>query len=173
LRALPDAQLSMFTVPAGRTRERVVREFALQGIDGGRLELIPKLPFQQFLAAHSRVDVALDPFPFNGTTTTCQTLWMGVPIVTLAGKSHVSRVGVTMLSSVGLEQCVAADENDYVRRAVALASNPLRLQEMRGGLRERMVSSPLTNGERLTRFLEDGYAKMWEDYCHKSAGAEA
>ena len=96
-----------------------------------------------------------------------------MPIVTLAGKSHVSRVGVTMLSSVGLEQCVAADENDYVRRAVALASNPSRLQEMRRGLRERMNSSPLTNGARLTRFLEDAYAKMWEDYCHNSAGAEA
>lgn len=173
LRALPDAQLSMFTVPAGRTRERVVRDFALRGISDERLELIPKLPFPQFLAAHSRIDIALDPFPFSGTTTTCQTLWMGVPIVTLAGKSHVSRVGVTMLSSVGLEQCVAADENDYVRRAVALASNPSRLQEMRRGLRERMNSSPLTNGARLTRFLEDAYAKMWEDYCHNSAGAEA
>ena len=169
LRALPRSRLLMFTVPAGRTRERLIREFASHGISDARLELIPKLAFQQFLAAHSRVDIALDPFPFSGTTTTCQTLWMGVPIVTLAGKSHVSRVGVTMLSSVGLEQCVAVDENDYVRRAVGLASNPSRLQELRRGLREQMRSSPLTNGARLTRFLEDAYAKMWEDYSRGSA----
>jgi protein O-GlcNAc transferase len=169
LRALPRAQLLMCTVPAGRTRERVIREFASHGISDARLELLPKLPFHQFLAAQSRVDIALDPFPFSGTTTTCQTLWMGVPVVTLAGMSHVSRVGVTMLSNVGLRQCVAEDENDYVRSAIALATDTPRLREMRSGLRERMLLSPLTNGARLTRFLEDVYAKMWEDYCHESA----
>lgn len=169
LRALPRAQLLMFTVPVGRTRERVIREFASHGVSHARLELISKLPFQQFLAAHSRVDIALDPFPFSGTTTTCQTLWMGVPVVTLAGASHVSRVGVTMLSSVGLERCVARDENDYVRTAVALATDIPRLREARSGLRERMILSPLTNGASLTRFLEDAYAKMWEDYCRESA----
>ena len=170
LRAVPSARLLMCTVPAGRTSDRVIREFARHGVDRTRLELLPKLPFQQFLAAHSRIDVALDPFPFSGTTTTCQTLWMGVPVITLAGKSHVSRVGVTMLSSVGLEQCVAADENDYTEKAVALASNASRLQEMRGAMRERMRSAPLTNAARLTRFLEDAYRKMWEDYCGKSTG---
>jgi protein O-GlcNAc transferase len=170
LRALPGAQLLMFTVPPGRTRDRIVREFASHGLSDARLELLPKLPFQQFLAAHSRVDIALDPFPFNGTTTTCQTLWMGVPVVALAGRSHVSRVGVTMLASVGLAQCVAEDESDYVRIAVALATDLSRLQEVRRGLRARMLSSPLTNGARLTRCLEDAYAKMWEDYCHESAG---
>jgi protein O-GlcNAc transferase len=173
LRALPRAQLLMFTVPAGHTRERVIREFASHGISDARLELLPKLPFHQFLAAHSRVDIALDPFPFSGTTTTCQTLWMGVPVVTLAGMSHVSRVGVTMLTSVGLGQCVAKDENDYIRTAVALATDIPRLREMRSGLRERMLLSPLTNGARLTRFLEDAYAKMWEDYCHESADGGA
>lgn len=170
LRALPGARLLMCTVPAGRTSDRVIGEFARHGVDRARLELLHKLPFQPFLAAHSRVDLALDPFPFSGTTTTCQTLWMGVPVITLAGKSHVSRVGVTMLSSVGLEQCIAADENDYAKKAVALASNASRLREMRAGLRERMRSSPLTDAARLTRFLEDAYRKMWEDYCGKSAG---
>jgi len=173
LRALPGARLLMCTVPAGRTSDRVTREFARHGVDRARLELLPKLPFQQFLSAHSRVDIALDPFPFSGTTTTCQTLWMGVPVITLAGKCHVSRVGVTMLSSVGLGQCVATDENDYVGKALALASNPALLREMREGLRERMRSSPLTNGARLTRFLEDAYLKMWEDYCGKSTGSGA
>jgi len=170
LHALPSARLLMFTVSAGRTQERVTREFASHGIDDARLELIPKLAFRQFLAAYSRVDIALDPFPFSGTTTTCQTLWMGVPVVTLAGRSHVSRVGVTMLSSVGLEQCVATDESDYVGKTIELASNPSGLQELRRGLRARMLSSPLTDGARLTRFLEDAYLKMWEDYCRPAAG---
>lgn len=170
---LPGARLLIFTVPAGATRDRLAREFAAHGVSAERLELVPKLPVPQFLAAHSRVDIALDPFPFSGTTTTCQTLWMGVPVVTLAGRSHVSRVGVTMLTSVGLEQCVAQDEDHYISTVVAMARNRSRLQELRSGLRARMLSSPLTDGERLARFLEDAYAKMWEDYCHGSAGGRA
>lgn len=122
----------------------------------------------EFLNAYSRVDIALDSFPYNGTTTTCQTLWMGVPLVTLAGKSLVSRVGVTMLTSVDLEECVAENEEDYIRRAIMLASDPVRLQELRAGLRRRMASSPLVDGARFAGFLEDAYAKMWEDYCRKS-----
>ncbi len=173
LRVLPGARLLMCTVPAGRTRDRVIAEFALRGIDRARLELLPKLPFREFLAAHARIDVALDPFPFSGTTTTCQTLWMGVPVVTLAGRSHVSRVGVTMLSSVGLGECVAVDENDYVQKAVALAATPARVQQLREEMRKRMSVSPLTNGARLTRFLEEAYRKMWEDYCGKSNASVA
>ena len=165
LRRLPESRLLMFTVPSGRTRDRIVGEFATRGIAHTRLELIPRLPFPEFLQAHARVDIALDPFPFSGTTTTCQTLWMGVPVITLAGKSHVSRVGVTMLGSIGLEQCVAESESDYVTRAIALAAEPVRLQELRHGLRGQMARSPLVNGPRLTRFLEDAYAIMWEDYC--------
>ena len=172
LHTLPKSRLLMFTVPAGRTRDRVVGAFAAHGIDEGRLDLMPRLPFMEFLKAYSRVDIALDSFPYNGTTTTCQTLWMGVPVVTIAGKSLVSRVGVTMLTSVGLEKCVAEDEEDYIRRTIALASNPARLQELRGGLRARMASSPLVDGARFARALEDAYAKMWEDYCRRSRAVE-
>jgi predicted O-linked N-acetylglucosamine transferase (SPINDLY family) len=165
LHRLPESRLLIFTVPAGRTRDRIIGEFAEHGIAHTRVKLIPRLPLAEFLEAHARVDIALDPFPFSGTTTTCQTLWMGVPVITLAGKSHVSRVGVTMLNSVGLAQCVAESESDYVTRAIALAADRVRLQELRHGLREQMARSPLANGARLTRFLEDAYVKMWEDYC--------
>lgn len=165
LHELPDSRLLLFAVPAGRTHERVIREFAQHGIGEARLELAPRLPMAEFLDAHSRVDIALDSFPYSGTTTTCQTLWMGVPVVTLAGKSLVSRVGVTMLASVGLESCVAADESDYVRKVIALAGNRARLQELRLDMRRRMAGSPLTDGARFARFLEDAYATMWEHYC--------
>ena len=147
------------------TGVRLEQAFAGHGVGAERLELAGRLPFQQFLAAHQRVDVALDPFPFNGTTTTCQTLWMGVPLITLAGRSHVARVGVSMLSNLGLERLIARDEREYVSLAVALAQDDEELATLRAGLRERMLASPNTDGARLTRFLEAAYAKMWKDYC--------
>lgn len=173
LRKLPDCKLLIFAVPGGRTSQRVIRAFAQHGIGEARLELAPRLPMAEFLKAHSRVDIALDSFPYCGTTTTCQTLWMGVPVVTLAGKSLVSRAGVTMLASVGLENCVAVDESDYVRKVIALAQDQAGLQHLRFDLRRRMKTSPLTNGARFAHFLEDAYLKMWEDYCCKPGAVEA
>jgi len=165
LKALPAARLLILTVPEGGTGVRLEQAFAGHGVGAERLELAGRLPFQQFLAAHQRVDVALDPFPFNGTTTTCQTLWMGVPLITLAGRSHVARVGVSMLSNLGLERLIARDEREYVSLAVALAQDDEELATLRAGLRARMLASPNTDGARLTRFLEAAYAKMWKDYC--------
>ena len=165
LKALPAARLLILTVPEGGTGVRMEQAFAGHGVGAERLELSGRLPFQQFLAAHQRVDVALDPFPFNGTTTTCQTLWMGVPLITLAGRSHVARVGVSMLSNLGLERLIARDEREYVSLAVALAQDDEELATLRAGLRARMLASPNTDGARLTRFLEAAYAKMWKDYC--------
>ena len=165
LHAVADAKLIVLTAPSGSARERLVQAFSEHGVASGRLEFLGRLAFNEFLAAHGRADIALDPFPFNGTTTTCHTLWMGVPVITLAGKSHVSRVGVSMLSNVGLPQCVAMNENEYVEKAVAIAMNRSRLQELRSGMREQMLSSSLTDAARHTRFLEDAYVKMWEDYC--------
>jgi predicted O-linked N-acetylglucosamine transferase (SPINDLY family) len=168
LKALPTARLMMLTVSEGTVRARLAQAFADHGIDPERLELIARLPFDQFLEAHQRADIALDPFPFNGTTTTCQTLWMGVPLITLAGRSHVSRVGVSMLSNLGLQRLVACDEAQYVSLAVTLAQDREDLTELRAGLRQRMLSSPNTDGARLTRFLEAEYAKMWKDYCSRT-----
>lgn len=165
LRALPTARLMILTVPEGSARARLAQAFAAHGIGPERLELIARLPSRQFLEAHQRADIALDPFPYNGTTTTCQTLWMGVPLITLAGSSHVSRVGVSMLSNLGLERLIARDPQEYVSLAVALAEDHQELAVLRAGLRERMLASPNTDGARLTRFLEAAYAKMWKDYC--------
>jgi predicted O-linked N-acetylglucosamine transferase (SPINDLY family) len=101
LQAVPGARLMILTVPEGRARAQLVRAFAEQGIAEERLTLRGRLPFHEFLASHSEVDIALDPFPFAGTTTTCQTLWMGVPVVTLAGASHAGRVGLSLLTEHG------------------------------------------------------------------------
>ena len=90
----------------------------------------------------NEVDIALDPFPYNGTTTTCEALWMGVPVITLAGKIHAGRVGVSILTQMELTDLIANTPDDYVRIAVELANSPVRLSELRGTLRHRMVASP-------------------------------
>ena len=171
LHAVPDSRLLMLTVPDGRARLNLVRAFAGHGVPEARLRLVGRLPFAAFLEAHLEADLALDPFPFNGTTTTCHTLWMGVPVVALAGTTHAGRVGVSILTNSGLAQLVACDESGYVALAAALAGDVSRLRELRGGMREKILSSPVTDGRRLTRFLEIAYRKMWEDYCREPVSA--
>jgi len=103
---------------------------------------------------HRRADIALDPFPFSGTTTTCFTLWMGVPIVSLAGNSHVSRVTASMLTATGLASLVAVSEQQYVAIATGLAADPERMKSLRRTLRQRMLGSPLTDARKFTAALE-------------------
>lgn len=165
LKILPDDRLAIFSVPEGRARDRLVQAFRDQGVASRRLDLIGKLSFQQFLKAHAQVDIALDPFPFNGATTTSINLWMGVPVITLAGPRHAARAGVSMLSNLGLVQWIAANEPDYVRLAVELARDADECAVLRASLRQRMLTSPNTDGPRLTGFLEAAYAKIWNDYC--------
>ena len=169
LAALPSARLMMLTVPQGRTRERIVAAFASQGVTADRLDLRPRLDHAAFLAAHNDADIALDAFPFHGTTTTAHTLWMGVPLITLSGRVHAGRVGVSMLSNAGLSDLVARSEDDYVALAVELARDGARLQDLRRTLRARMCASPNMDGARFTRHLEDAYRKVWAAYCETFA----
>ncbi|MCW5606371.1 MAG: tetratricopeptide repeat protein, partial [Burkholderiales bacterium] len=113
LAAVPGSRLMLLTVGAGAAERRVRELFAAHGIDDERLEILPRLPHEAFLAAHGHADIALDAFPYHGTTTTCFSLWMGLPVVTLAGVTHVSRVGVSFLTNIGLPELVARDTDDY------------------------------------------------------------
>lgn len=168
LRELPDSRLMILTVPEGRARSRIKAIFERGGVDPARLDLRGTLPHHEFLKAHHEVDIALDSFPYHGTTTTAHTLWMGVPLVTLAGATHASRVGVSMLSNVRLPELVAWSEDDYVRIALELARDPPRLQALHASLRARMLGAPNMDGARFTRFLEEAYAKIWKE----AAGAQ-
>jgi predicted O-linked N-acetylglucosamine transferase (SPINDLY family) len=112
------------------------------------------------LATYGQVDVALDTFPYHGTTTTCEAMWMGVPVVTLAGATHVSRVGVSLLSAVGLRDLVATSSQQYVDTAVALANDQSRIIELRATLRDRMRASPLMDAVTFARNLESAYRQM-------------
>ena len=117
---------------------------------------------QLHLESYQDIDIALDPFPYNGTTTTCEALLMGVPVLTLAGaKTHVSRVGVSLLTSVGLSNWIAESVEDYVRLAVHFATDRLGLKEVRNCLRAQFQASDLGDAARFTRHLEEAFETIW------------
>jgi predicted O-linked N-acetylglucosamine transferase (SPINDLY family) len=147
-------------------RQRMLGEFLRYGIDSDRLELTG---WAEKSAAHfdtyNHIDIGLDTFPYNGTTTTCEAIWMGVPVVTLAGNRHAGRVGVSILTRLGLTELIANTSDDYIRIACELAKNRGRLTSLRDGLRARMAASPVCDAETFTRNLETVYRKMWQEWC--------
>jgi predicted O-linked N-acetylglucosamine transferase (SPINDLY family) len=118
------------------------------------------------LSRYSQIDVALDTFPYAGTTMTCEALWMGVPVVTLAGTTHVSRVGASLLTAVGHPELIASSATQYVEVAAALADDRSRLQSLRARLRHQVSASSLLNGRDLAAEMERAMRKMWRDYCN-------
>ena len=136
------------------------------GIDRERVELRSgRLPRVSQLALLNEVDIALDPFPFNGCTTTFEALWMGVPIVTLAGRRFLGRVGAAHLRRVGLEELIAGTPDDYVRIASALARDTARRSALRRTLRSRLLASRLCDPVRYARSIEAAYRAMWRASC--------
>ncbi|HEY1922063.1 MAG TPA: hypothetical protein VGG44_04805, partial [Tepidisphaeraceae bacterium] len=171
LRQVPGSRLmlksSAFKYPS--TKVRIHRAFAEQDIDIARLSLIGlEASHANHLAMYNQMDIALDTFPYHGTTTTCDALWMGVPVVTLAGDSHVSRVGTSLLNSVGLPQCVAATRDEYAKIAVDLAGSRARLQALRQTLRAQMQTSPLMNAAEFARDVEKAYRQMWQKWITRA-----
>ena len=149
-------------------REATVARFAGRGIDASRLTLTGFRPGSDHHADQRLVDIALDPFPYNGTTTTCEALWMGVPVVTLAGDRHAARVGASILTHVGLPDLIADTPGGYVETAVALARDPARRAHLRATLRERCRQSPLGDGARLASEMEALYRRLWRDWCTRA-----
>ncbi len=158
--------LKTFAFGSASVRDRIRRNFAAQGIGADRLDLSGPQPDRlSHLASYAEMDIALNTFPYHGTTTTCEALWMGVPVVTLVGQSHVSRVGLSLLSNVGLPELAAATPDQYVKLAVNLAKDQDRLKALRDSLRERMRSSPLMDAPRFARDVEAAYRQMWRSWC--------
>jgi predicted O-linked N-acetylglucosamine transferase (SPINDLY family) len=123
----------------------------------------------EYLASYRRADIALDPFPYTGGATTIESLWMGVPVLTLAGERLVSRQGVSLLANIGLEDWIATDVNDYVNAAATHAHNLGALAALRAGLRMRVLNSPLFDGPRFARHLSDAFFSMWSTYAKSVA----
>ncbi len=163
LAQLPDARLLMKTLsltdPA--VQEAARRRLEQAGCDLSRVVFSGSVPSMAgHLGTYARADIALDTYPYHGTTTTCEALWMGVPVITLAGDRHASRVGVSLLESVGAAELVARSDQEYVDKAVALARDPQRIVAWRGSLRSRILASPLADSARFTRDLEAAYGTM-------------
>jgi len=165
LAAVPGSSLTLKYVndyASPRRRALVRSAFARNGIDPGRIAfVIGRLERGAHLAALHDVDIALDPFPFNGSTTSYEALWMGVPVVTLAGDRFVGRVGASFLTHIGLPDLVAADLDQYVDIAVRLAADPARLAGLRATLRERVAGSRLLDAPGHARALEAAFEKIW------------
>jgi predicted O-linked N-acetylglucosamine transferase (SPINDLY family) len=165
LRQIPSAKMVLLAGYNGAAANNLGDRFARHGVGAGQLRYMPQVSPANYLKALNQLDIALDPFPYNGETTTCDGLWMGVPAVTLAGDSFHSRRGVSHLTNVGLTQMIARTPGEYVQTAVALAKDLPRLAEVRRTLREKMSKSPLTDGATYTRHLEAVYRKVWRSWC--------
>jgi predicted O-linked N-acetylglucosamine transferase (SPINDLY family) len=157
-----------------RTRSRFEGFFRDEGVDGARVELLPAVgTLGEHLAQYATVDIALDTFPYGGTTTTFEALWMGVPVVTLAGRTHASRVGMSILARAGFPQLAATSAGAYVTIASALARQPRILAAMRRNLRNRLRASTLCNGMRMAREIEAVYRYLWREKCAAANGSNA
>ncbi len=172
LHAVPGSHLLLKSgsLQDASTRDRLRRGFESSGIAADRIELASHIPEPAaHLACYGRVDIALDTFPYHGTTTTCEALWMGVPVICLAGNTHCSRVGVSLLTHVGVPELIATSEDHYLQLAAALADDLPRLSLLRRTLRERMQQSPLMDAPRFAHAIEAAYREMWRQWC-RSAG---
>lgn len=170
LKRVPDSRLVIVGVADQAAQGRLLEWFAGAGIARSRLALRPYLSLQDYYRAFDDVDIALDTMPYSGGTTTCDTLWMGVPVVTLAGDRSTSRSATSILATVGQRELVATTSEDYVRIAAELATDAAQLPHMRHTLRERMRNSPLTDEPGFVRDLEAAYRAMWRAWCEGQRG---
>jgi protein O-GlcNAc transferase len=164
LRQVPASRLLLHARP-GSHRDRVRAFFDEGGVDPDRVEFEEYTTERRYFDNYQRVDIGLDPFPCAGGTTTCDALWMGVPVVTLAGALALSRAGLSILSNVGVPELAARTPPEYVGIAAALAADLPRLAALRAGLRERMRRSPLMDGPRFARRMENAFRAMWRRWC--------
>ena len=155
---------------AGSQRERTLEALAREGVEARRVEFVEFRPRREYLELHHRLDIVLDTFPYNGGVTTCDALWMGVPVVSLAGETPVSRAGLSLLTNLGLPELVARSETEFVNIAEGLARDLPRLAELRSTLRDRMKRSVLMDAPRFARNIEAAYRSMWERWLAKDEG---
>jgi predicted O-linked N-acetylglucosamine transferase (SPINDLY family) len=149
----------------GDQRRRLREKFASASLDPDRLAFIGFQPLASYLQQHTLIDIALDPFPYGGGTTTCESLWMGAPVITLPSQTAVSRAGLSILSNIGLPELIARSRDYYLQIATDLAANPKRLADLRTSLRDRMQHSPLMNAPQFAHDLESLYREAWQTWC--------
>lgn len=170
LRTVPGSRLLIKnpSLRDSQVRQRLNDDFCARGIGADRLELhSPASTTRDHLALYGRMDIALDTFPYNGTTTTCEALWMGVPVVTLTGAAHAGRVGTSILRTLGLQALIGADRKDYVARAAGLARETAALRRFRAELRHQLRVSKLCDRGAFAVRLENAYRAGWRLWCER------
>jgi predicted O-linked N-acetylglucosamine transferase (SPINDLY family) len=168
LRHVPEARLLVYA-RTERHRDRVRRALREAGVAESRAAFLGRQSLANYLQTYREIDVALDPYPYGGGTTTCDALWMGVPVVSLMGRTAVSRAGSTLLSHVGLEHLVARSEAQYVELAAALIRDRSGLAELRRSLRRSLESSPIMDAPRFARDFESALRTVWRAWCERRA----
>jgi predicted O-linked N-acetylglucosamine transferase (SPINDLY family) len=167
LGAVPDSHLILL-VPAGSTRRRTANRFAQLGVATDRIEFVGHRGRKDYFELYHRIDVGLDTFPYNGHTTSLDSLWMGVPVVALAGLAAVGRAGVSQLSNLGLNDLIGQSPDEFVRIATDLTADLDPLSALRSGLREKMRHSPIMDARRFAREIESAYRMMWSAWCNET-----
>lgn len=173
-RILTSSPNSRLMIPAkeqdlgGQPVSSLANGLAARGIDRARIDLVTNRRRSDYLELYNRIDVALDPWPYNGHTTSLDALWMGVPVVGLIGCTHVSRETFAVLALLGLEEFAANHVDDYILIASRLAENPQRLAQLRSTLRALIATSPLGDARGLTGRIEAAYRAMWQRWCARS-----
>ena len=154
------------TLSQGAVRRQILERLAGHGIAPERVDLVEWSPtLRSHFEAYRGMDIALDPFPYNGTTTTCEALMMGIPVIALSGDRHAARVSASILARLDLAALTASDKADYVARAATLAARPETIASLRASLRARLIRSPLADAAGYTRGLEAAYREMWRRWC--------
>jgi predicted O-linked N-acetylglucosamine transferase (SPINDLY family) len=165
LQRVPGSRLVILGVAEGRARDELLADLEGAGGERARITVLPYVSLQDYFEWFNSVDIALDTMPYSGGTTTCDALWMGVPVVTAPGSRPSSRSTASILSTAGLPEWIASSPEDYVRLAAEYARDEARLVGLRKSLRERLRRSPLMDEERIVRDLEAAYRQMWRNWC--------
>ncbi|MBW2411981.1 MAG: tetratricopeptide repeat protein [Deltaproteobacteria bacterium] len=168
MQRLPGSRLRLMAKPLAdaSTRDRYLALFHANGIAADRLEMVTYQPtYFDYLNQYSQIDIGLDPYPHNGHTTTCDSLWMGVPVITMRGDRYASRMGASILTRLQLEKFVANSKEAYFESATGLATDLDMLQELRRGMRKRFASSPFYDVKRFAGEIESAYRQIWCTWC--------
>lgn len=167
LKQVPRSRLLLMAKGLAEGNQELLDRFGAEGIDPNRIVLRDAAPYRQYLATYAEVDIALDAFPYSGGTTTCESLWMGVPVVTWSYPAAAGRGAASILTSAGLPELIAQDAGEYLSIAAALAGDRVRLDNLRQSLRQRLRESPLMDARRFAADVEHAYRDLWRAWCSR------
>jgi tetratricopeptide (TPR) repeat protein len=170
LRAVPGSRLLIKERQLGAlSRRRLVTQLAARGVDPSRVDFAGAMPQGRHLSSYAQADIALDTYPYHGTTTTCEALWMGTPVVTLVGATHRARVGASILSAAGVWMLACHTPERFVGTCVELARSPLVLRDLRASLRGMVARSPLADSRGLARAFDATLREQWRLWCTRAS----